>query len=51
MAQAKIEITTITIVGSKLDNTYKFNSKWEKVLFDGFKKYIPNLKILKMIMI
>ena len=44
MAQAKIEITTITIVGSKLDNTYKFNSKWEKVLFDGFQKVYTKFK-------
>lgn len=47
MSPAKIEITTVTITADKLDNSYLFKSKLEKILFEGFQKIYTKYKDLE----
>ena len=47
MSPAKIEITTVTITADKLDISYTFKSKLEKILFEGFQKIYTKFKDLE----
>jgi DNA topoisomerase-1 len=44
MSNSRTEKTTITVSSGKLDDSYRFKTEADKLIFDGFKKLFPDKK-------